>query len=125
MENTGQHVSENHLRESLITLVVESWRVTRVFERMLLKLDAGEQQRFANQIRWFFKKVEESMAQAGLRIVNIEGQPYDLGMAVTAVNIDEFNVDDTLLVEQMLEPVVMGQEGLVRQGTVRLRRIEQ
>lgn len=41
-------------------------------------------------------------------------------MAVSALNVADFGPDDLLVVDQMVEPVVMGPEGLVRGGTVML-----
>ena len=38
-------------------------------------------------------------------------------------NIDEFDVKDALMVDQMLEPIIMGKEGLVKSGTVTLRKV--
>ena len=35
-------------------------------------------------------------------MVNVEGQPFDPGMAATPLNIEDFEVNDTLEVEQML-----------------------
>jgi hypothetical protein len=43
---------------------VESWRFGRVFDRLLLKLDAGEQNQYKSQFRWFIKKVEKALKQA-------------------------------------------------------------
>ena len=112
------------LRKALLDIAVESWRVGRLFDRLLPKLDAGEQGRYLGQFRWFQRKVEDSLTDAGMRIVNVEGHSYDPGMAATPVNIEEFGSDDTLVVEQMLEPIVMGPESVVRTGTVRLRKVE-
>jgi hypothetical protein len=95
-----------------------------VFDRLLAKLDAGEQNRYKSQFRWFIKKVEEALEQAELRIVNVEGHPFDPGMAATPLNIEEFEAEDTLMVDQMLEPIIMGKEGLVKTGTVTLRKCE-
>lgn len=92
---------------------------------MLSKLDAGEAPRYANQARYFLKKVEEGLQGLGLRIVSLEGQPYDPGMAVSPLNIGDFNRDDVLVVNQMVEPVVMGPDGLVRGGTVLLAKVNQ
>jgi len=68
--------------------------------------------------------VEESLEEAGLRIVNVEGHPFDPGMAATPLNIEEFDANDTLIVDQMFEPIIMGKEGLVKTGTVTLRKVE-
>lgn len=124
MDEENQEPGAGDIRKSLLDIVIESWRFGRLFDRLLTKLDAGEQGRYRSQFRWYQKKLEESLDAAGMRIVNVEGQPFDPGMAATPLNIDEFNAEDTLVVEQMLEPIIMGPEGLVRTGTVTLRKME-
>jgi len=112
------------LTKPLLDIAVESWRFSRLFGRLLTKLDAGEQGRYLGQFRWFQRKMEHSLDVAGMRVVNIEGYPFDPGMAATPLNIDEFDAQDALVVDQMLEPIIMGPEGLVRAGTVTLRKVE-
>jgi hypothetical protein len=109
--------------EALLDLAVEGWRLARLFTRVLGKLDAGEGSRYANQVRYFLKRVEESLGAADMRLVNLEGQPYDTGLPATAINIEDFAPDDRLYVEQMLEPVIMGPQGIVKTGTVTLQRV--
>ena len=113
----------DRLERSLINIAVESWRFSRLFSRVLNKLDAGEASRYVNQIRYFQKKVEESLDASGLKLVNVEGQPFDPGMAASALNIGDFGPDDQLLVDQMVEPIIMGPEGLRKQGTIMLRKV--
>ena len=112
------------LTQVVIGMAVESWRFGRTYDRLLTKLDAGEQNRYKSQFRWFIKKVEEALEQADLRIVNVEGHPFDPGMAATPLNIAEFDEKDALMVDQMIEPIIMGKEGLVKIGTVTLRKVE-
>ena len=59
-----------------------------------------------------------------MRIVNVEGHEFDPGMAATPLNIEEFDSEDALIVDQMLEPIIMGPDGVIRKGTVTLRRVE-
>ena len=113
----------DRLERSLINIAVESWRFSRLFSRVLNKLDAGEAGRYVNQLRYFQKKVEESLDAGGLKLVNVEGQPFDPGMAASALNIGDFGPDDQLLVDQMVEPIIMGPEGLRKQGTMMLRKV--
>ena len=112
------------MRDAVISMAIESWRFARVFDRLLLKLDAGEQNRYKSQFRWFIKKVEEALEQADLKLVNVEGHPFDPGMAATPLNIEEFDANDALIVDQMIEPIIMGKEGLVKTGTVTLVKVE-
>ena len=112
------------MQNSLTTIAMEAWRFGKVFERVLMKLDAGEQNRYVGQLRWFIKKIEESMAEAELRIVNIEGHPFDPGIAATPLNIEDFDAEDSLVVDQMLEPIIMGKNGILKTGTITLRKVE-
>ena len=115
---------QKNIKQSLIDIAVESWRFSRLFSRLLDKLDAGESSRYVNQHRFYLKRLDENLIQAGIRLVNVEGQVYDTGMAATALNAEDFDPDDNLVVDQMLDPIIMGEEGLVRTGTVILRRVE-
>jgi hypothetical protein len=110
--------------KALIDVSIEGWRFARVFGRLVSKLDASEVPRYNNQVRYFLKKIDDRLEEFGLHIVNLEGQPYDTGMAVSALNIADFGPDDILFIEQMIEPVIMGPEGLVRGGTAMLVKVQ-
>ena len=122
MSQTNQE--HDRLEQSLIEVAVESWRFSRLFGKVVNKLDAGEAGRYLSQLRYFQKKVEDNLGSSGLRLVNVEGHPYDPGMAASALNLGDFGPDDVLLVDQMVEPIIMGPNGLRKQGTVMLRKVE-
>lgn len=113
------------LEISLIEIAVESWRFAKLFSRLVSKLDAGEGSRYVNQLRYFQKKLEDSLNASGLKLVNVEGQMFDPGIAASALNIGDFGPDDSLLIEQMVEPIIMGPDGLKKQGTVMLRKLHE
>jgi len=119
---TQQSLGSEKIEQSLIDMAVESWRFSRLFGKVVSKLDAGESNRYVNQLRYFQRKVEENLEASGLRLVNVEGQPFDAGIAASALNLGDFGPDDVLFVEQMLEPIIMGPSGLRKQGTVMLRK---
>lgn len=110
------------LTKSLLDIAVESWRFGRLFNRLLTKLDAGEKAKYRGQFRWFQKKLEDSLMDAGMQIVNVEGETFDPGMAARPLNIEEFNSEDTLIVDQMLEPIIMSSDGIAMTGTVTLKK---
>ncbi|RQR30776.1 hypothetical protein [Burkholderia sp. Bp9142] len=120
MEEACGVAGDHPAKEALIDVSIEAWRFARVFGRLLGKLEVSETPRYANQSRYFLKKIDDGLNACGLRIVTLEGQPYDPGMAVSALNIADFGPNDFLVVDQMVEPVVMGPDGLVRSGTVML-----
>lgn len=109
-------------RSALVDLATESWRFTKVFCRMLARLDAGEKARYESQLRWYSKRLTESLEAAGLRLVNLEEQPFDPGIAATPLNVADFAPEDRLVVDQMLEPTILGPDGVLRTGTVLLRK---
>ena len=111
-------------KDIIINIAIEAWRFRRVSNRLINKLDSAERQRYQNQSRWFEKKLEEFLAEVGWQIVDIEGQAFDPGMAATPLNIEDFDAEDSLIVDQMLEPIIMSSEGLVRTGTVMLKKEE-
>jgi hypothetical protein len=111
------------LEQSLINMAVESWRFARLFARATDRLDAGESARYVNQLRYFQKMTDEILEANGLRLVNLEGQPFDPGMAASPLNLADFGSEDALLVDQMVEPIVMGPDGLKKQGTLMLRKV--
>ena len=108
--------------DSLLELALEGWRFQRLFSRALTKLDVMEAARFTNQHRYFVGKIESCLGDAGLRLVTLDGQPFDTGTAATPLNIDEFGPDDVLVVAETIEPTVMNSAGLLRMGTVMLKK---
>lgn len=127
--NTPQHTqiltaaAINEHETSVIEMAVDCWRLQKLFLKIAGQLDAGEQTKYQSQLRYFQKNTQDILNRFGLKLVSLEGQPYDGGMAVTALNIAEFEACDKLIVDQMTEPVIMGNEGLKRMGTVFLRRV--
>jgi len=124
MNEIASDLSNDPVKNALLSLAVEGWRFTRAYLRLIAKLDAGDQNRFASQYRYFQKQMEDKLGDVGFRLVNIEGLPFDPGMAATALNLGDFLSEDKLIVDQMLEPIIMSEAGIVKMGTVLLRKVE-
>lgn len=114
----------NCSESTVIDMAVESWRFSRVFMRLVTKLESGDATRYANQLRYFQKRIEDHLDQAGLKLVNVEGQLFDPGVAATAINAADFLPEDTLMITQMIEPIIMDSKGLKRQGAVVVSKVE-
>ena len=112
------------LENNLISIASELFRVQRVFSKAISKLDVDEQGKYHSQFAWFTKKVTKALDDSGIRMVGLDGQLYDPGMAVTPLNIEEFETDDVLYVAQTMEPIIMQNDAVVKTGTVLLGRIE-
>ena len=114
----------SNLQNSLLTIASELFRFQRVFEKAVSKLEIDERGKYISQFSWFSKKVSKALDEADLKLINLEGQPYDPGMAVTPLNIDEFEIEDRLYVAQTIEPIIMQQDKVIKTGIVILGRVE-
>lgn len=122
-KRTAEMNMEGH-KDAIINLGIESWHFAKNYERAITRLNTNRTQRYTRQLEQFIQKTEESLKEVGLRIVNVEGTPYDPGMAATPLNIDDFGPEDQLVVDKMLEPIIMEGTVLAKTGTVTLRRVE-
>lgn len=117
--------NEEKLKENLVSIASEFFRFEKVFKKAIGKLEVDDQNKYSSQFAWFAKKVTKALEDSELHLVNIEGQIYDPGMAVTPLNIDDFDSDDKLFVEQIIEPIIMSNSTVYKTGTVILGRAKQ
>ncbi|MDR2603368.1 MAG: hypothetical protein LBC11_02305 [Puniceicoccales bacterium] len=109
----------------LADFAVEIWRLPRMLEKLIAKIDLDEQKRYESQFGWFYKKAIEFLQSEGITIASLEGIPFDVGMPVSPINIGDFNKDDELVIEQVLEPVIMQNGKIIKTGSVILKKVEQ
>ena len=110
---------------NIVSLVVESWRFFKIFRDILPKLNDEDSARFKGRYSWFCRRLEEISGNMGLKIIEITpGTAYDIGMAVTPVNIDDFDAVDSLCVANMTEPIIMSGDSVIKTGAVILERAE-
>ena len=112
------------LRRSLTILAVESWRLSRAFEKTMESMDPETARRQRSRLKWFLKKTEEALNESDLRLVDLTGREFDPGLAVTALNIDDFAPEDRLVISQMVEPVIMDGRGVLKAGTAILEKLD-
>ena len=113
------------MNDDVISLFVEAWRFSKVFKDIMPKLNNEDSVRFSGRYSWFCRRLEEIASNLGLKIIEITpGTVYDVGMAVAPVNIDDFNVGDSLCVVNMTEPIIMSGDTVIKTGTVILERAE-
>ncbi len=109
--------------ESLVDLALETWRFRQTAERCLLGMNPLDAERFSNGFEWYLRTVQVVLNEAGLSVVDLTGKPYDQGMAVTPLNLEDFymEADLPLTVAQMVEPIIIENGSVRRVGSVLLR----
>ncbi|MBQ3654586.1 MAG: hypothetical protein II954_09250 [Synergistaceae bacterium] len=121
----NNNIDNKELEGSIADIIVEAWRFSRAFRDILSKLGKDDYVRFKGRYSWFCRRLEEISGTMGMRIVEIAPETsYDPGMAVTPINITDFGADDSLQIENMLEPVIMNGDSVIKTGTVMLRSVD-
>lgn len=113
-----------NMQQSLITIASESYRVSKVFEKVLSKLSPEDQQKYSSQFAWFFKRVTKALDQVDIKLVSIEGKEYEPGDAIVPLNIGDFPPEEDLIIQQMIEPIIMSNGIILKTGTALLERRE-
>ena len=112
------------LQLAVAEIAAESRRFERALNKALGRMDAMDAERFSRQYDYFATRVDRAMAAAGLRVVDLIGQPYSVGLPLQAMNLEEFDEDEPLIVSQMIEPVIMLDGRVLRTGKAMLSRAE-
>ena len=103
--------SETELTNAIISMVIEAWRFKGNYERLLTGLKPAEQKRYLNQFNWYFKKAAEGLESAGLRVAEFPvGMAFDPGLKISAVNLEDFQPGDPLVIKQILEPTILASD---------------
>lgn len=111
------------LRMSIAQIAAESWRYEQALSKALRRMDPMDAERFSRQYGYFARRVEQAVAAAGLRVVDYAGQAYDVGLPVQAMNLDDFDEDEALIITQTVEPVIMSEGRVIKTGMVMLDRV--
>lgn len=114
---------DSKLSSAIINFAIDSWRFAKNFRNLAAKLQPSEQKRANNQLHFYLKKIDEALNSVHCRFVDYTGNKYDPGLPISVINLDEFTYEDELVIEQMLEPVVIGNTGIIRIGTATVGRI--
>lgn len=108
------------MNEQNLDFILELYNVPKLFQKIINHLSPDEQKRYLGQINWFVKKCQEFITNAGYSFVVPEGM-YDVGIAATPLNLSDFDKDEELLIDQVIEPIVMFQGKVVKSGVVLLK----
>lgn len=108
----------------LLRVATDSWRFSRSFLGLVRTLDPKDQNRHLASMRFFQRQLTDALRELGYEFAEIEGQRFDPGLPITVLNLSEFQADDLLMIDQVLEPVILRNGAVVKTGTALARRID-
>ena len=111
------------LRTAVAEIAAESWRYKLSLEKVLKRMDVMEAKRFARQYSYFYSRVDRAVSGAGLNVLDLTGQQYSVGLPVQAMNLEDFDEDEALIITQTVEPVIMARGHVMRTGIVMVDRV--
>ncbi len=117
-----ERIEPETLQFAIAEIAAESWRYQLALGKVLKRMDVIEAERFSRQYGYFASKVNRAVASAGLTVLDLTGQGYNPGLPIQAMNLEEFDEDEALIITQTIEPVIMIDRRVIKTGVVMLGR---
>lgn len=90
----------------MAALAVEFWKLVRTMERTVERLPLEHQSKTLAQTKFASQRLETILRDQGLSLSTFDGKPFEPNLPVAAINGDEFNSEDELVIEATIEPTV-------------------
>lgn len=106
--------------------IVEEYRFCKAFISMINKLYSEERSKYESVLNFHYGKIQELSKRANVAIISFEGKPYDDGLPIKSLNIDDFSKEDSLMIEQTIEPTIISTDNpvrIIRYGSVILNKV--
>ena len=111
----------------IVEFIVEEYRFLKSYVSLMGKLMKDELPKYTSVYNFHINKINEIMEKKNLRIVDLVGKLYDDGLSVNPLNLEDFDKNDNLIIEQVLEPLIVSvTDGkIIKSGTVMLTRAKE
>ena len=107
-------------------LVVEEYRFLKSYLSMMSKLFAEETTKYKSAYQFHVDKIMDILNRSDMKIVDLTNKPYDDGLSIIALNMEDFDKSDKLIISQVIEPLIIStiDGSIIKSGTVILEKIE-
>ena len=119
------------LQETFIELIVENFKVINMLENMIkdiYRLDSKKAEKYERQKDWYIGKNTSLMGKNNIKIVNLKGKLFEDGMNIEIINAEEIGKIDEkekYYIEQMVEPIVLKDDKIIKIGKAILKKMEE
>ena len=116
--------NDDSTTKQIIDFVVEEYRFLKSYSSLLNKILPEERQKYKSTYDFHVKKIQEIMEECKLKIVELENKDFNDGLSITALNMEDFEKDDKLVIQQVIEPLIISTiDGtIMKSGTVILEK---
>ena len=102
-------------------MAVDYWKLLRAAERIVLGLPEDKHRRFSAQLRFSEGRLNDHLRAIGVELVTFEGQKFGPELPAVAINADDFDGVEDLLVESAVEPAVIVRDKVLQNDRVMLK----
>jgi len=111
-------MAEDKTINSFATLAGDYWRLLRSYERLIAESSPENHNRLKSNYRNAERRLSSAINDHDIKIISYEGKDYTPNLAVTVVNGDEFDDNEELVINQMIEPIIMLGDRVLSMGKV-------
>jgi hypothetical protein len=104
-----------------VRLAIEYWRLLKAFEKSLATRADGVAKE-VGQVRYAASKLTALLAEVEMRLVTFDGQRFEPGLPVGAINAEDFEGCDELIIVATVEPTLVLRGEVQSMGRVVLDR---
>lgn len=99
-------------------ICVEYWKLARAASKAIDHLGGSQGGRLSAQIKYSERQLSVLCSKLDLKLICFEGEEVHAGISASADNEDEFSSEMELIVTKTLEPAVVRDMSVLRNGRV-------
>ena len=109
----------------MATLATEWFKAARRALKLAIEAAPHRYERERAQISYSYGRVQETLTLQGLRFHEFDGQPYSPSLPAEALNPEDFENEEGLVVAETVEPTILLDGRILMRGKVVLKRAQQ
>jgi hypothetical protein len=104
--------------DTLALLAAEWFKAANRALRITEEAAPGRLERERARIAYSTRRIEDALAEHGLRIHTFDGQPYSPALPAEPVNPEDFTSEEGLVVRETIEPTIVCESQILLRGKI-------
>ncbi|USI79079.1 hypothetical protein [Sphingopyxis sp. USTB-05] len=110
--------------ENWANLAIDYWKLLRSCERISDNLSGDRSERFAAQVRFSSGRLAQHLSSLEVELATFEGQIFGPEIPAVAINHDEFDDAEPLVVDKAIEPAIICKGQVIHSARVAVKKAE-